>query len=386
MLIGIDARSLEQNQTGVGRYLTNLLENWACLSVRQACGTRHRFILYFKDQIPALGILAKPCYEKKIIKFPFRIKSNALFQHYLLPREAKKDKIDLLFSPSYILPLCYNEKTVVTIHDISYELFPENLSFADHLLLRKISRISAENASTILTTSQFSKKEIVTHYSVPEEKVFVIPLGADRKFLDAKKSRRIETAAVKFKIDDKFILSVGTIFNRRHIENLISAFAAIAEKNKNLQLVIVGKNHTKPYIDIDQKIKITNKKLERNAILQYNSVSGDDLAALYAAAEMMVYLSDYEGFGLPPLEAALAETPVVTSDIPSIREVMGDAAIFIKNNSDTNEIAGAILKIISDIDFRTKLVQAGLERAKLFNWSDCARKTMEVFEKTDSFN
>lgn len=374
MLIGIDARSLEQNQTGIGRYLNNLLENWAC-------STRHRFILYFKDQIPAMGILAKPCYEKKIIKFPFGIKSNALFQHCLLPREAKKDKIDLLFSPAYILPLYYKGKTAVAIHDVSYEVFPENLTLADRLLLRKISQISARKATALLTVSDFSKNEIIKHYGILAEKIFVTPLGADRKFLKAKKSRRCGTIAVKFNINEKFILSVGTIFNRRHTENLISAFLIVAEKIKDCNLVIIGKNYTKPFIDINKKIEDANAKLKRNAILRYNSVSDDDLAALCAAAAVMAYLSDYEGFGLPPLEAALAETPVITSDIPAIREIMGNAAIFIKNNADADEIAEAIIKIISDNDFRARMIQAGLERAKLFNWSDCAKKTMEVFEK-----
>ncbi len=377
MLIGIDVRSLEQNQTGVGRYLNNLLEHWAC-------STRHRFALYFKNEIPAIGILSKPCYEKKIIKAPFGINSNAVFQHCLLPREVKKDKVDLLFSPGYILPLCYKGKTAVAIHDISYEIFPENLSFADRLLLKKISRISAEKADAILTVSDFSKKEIAGHYNIPAEKIFVTPLGADRKFLDAKKSRRTGTIAGKFKINGKFILSVGTIFNRRHTENLIRAFAAIAEQMGNYQLVIIGKNHTKPFIDISGKIKEANAGLKRNAILQYDSVPEDDLVALCAAAGAMVYLSNYEGFGLPPLEAALAETPVIASDIPAIREVMGDAAIFIKNNADADEIKKAIMKIVSDGDFRAKVIQAGLERAKLFNWSECAKKTMEVFEKIES--
>lgn len=373
MLIGIDARALEQNQTGIGRYLNNLLEIWAC-------STRHRFILYFKDEIPAIGILSKPCYEKKILSSPFGIRSNVLFQHYLLPRRALKDKIDLLFSPAYILPVHYRGKTVVAIHDISYEAYPENVPIADRLLLGKASRQSAKKATAVLTPSEFSKKEIIKYYGIPAEKIFVTLLGADKKFLDAKQSRRIGSIAAKFNIKNKFILSVGTIFNRRHTENIIIAFAA-ADKMGDCQLVIVGKNHTKPFVDIDAKIREANGKLNRNAILHIDSVSGDDLVVLCAAAQALIYLSDYEGFGLPPLEAALAETPVITSDIPVIREVMGDAAIFIKNNSDTNEIMEAITRIISDKNLRTGVISAGLERARSFNWSDCAKKTMEVFEK-----
>lgn len=374
MHIGIDARSLEQNQTGVGRYLSNLLQYWAHDS-------RHHFTLYFKNKISDLEILDKYYIEKKILKTSLvTISSNALFQHWLLPCAAKKDKVDLLFSPAYILPLIFSGKTAVTIHDVSFEAFPENLSLADLFFLKKVSFFSAKKADVILTVSNFSKNEIIKYYNISEEKIFVLPLGADKKILEAKKIDWRKTVAIKFSIGNKFILSVGTIFNRRHIENLINAFATI-KKNENYQLIIIGKNYTKPFVDIDKIIQEINIDLKRKAILHYNSIASDDLASLYIAAEAMVYLSDYEGFGLPPLEAALAQIPVITSDIPAIREVMGNAAIFIKNNTDTDEIKQAIIKIISERNFRDKLVQAGLERVKLFSWSNCAKKTMEIFEK-----
>lgn len=375
MTIGIDARSLEGNQTGVGRYLNNLLESWGCQA-------RHRIILYFKNEIPKIGILEKPCYIKKILPSPFGIKSNVLFQHFLLPREARKSKIDILFSPSYILPIFYSGKTAVMIHDISFEIYPQNLKFIDKLFLKKAAKISAKKTNAILAPSEFSKKEIIKHYRVPAEKVHVTLLSADYKFLNAKKSKQFKTIGEKTGAGEKFILSVGTIFNRRHTDALIDSFLLVAKKIKNYNLLIVGKNATEPFMDIDKKIKDANRKLSRNAILHRDSVPGETLPPLFAAAEALIYLSDYEGFGLPPLEAALSETPVITSDIPAIKEIMGDgSAIFIKSNTDKEEIARAIETIITDKNQRTKLIIQALERAKSFNWNDCAKKTMNILEE-----
>lgn len=380
MLIGIDARALERPQTGVGRYLTNLLENWAMFSFGKSGLLGHRFVLYFKKSIPKYGILENPCFTKKIIKAPFNIQSNALFQHYFLAKQAKRDKVDVLFSPSYILPVFYSGKTAITIHDISYEVFPRNLSLADRFLLKKMSRVSAKNASVIFTVSEFSKKEIMKHYGTAEDKIFVTPLAPDKTFSKPKNSEKIRDIKEKIGVSGKLVLAIGTIFNRRHTDILIDAFTPFAKKFSDYRLLLVGENHTHPYIDIDKKIRNVNRALKRNAVVRYNSVSNDDLNALYGAAEALVYLSDYEGFGLPPLEAATIGTPVITSDIPAIREVMNDAAVFVKNNEDAEEISRAMEAIATDDTFRDNLIERGLARAKMFSWSECARKTLEVLE------
>lgn len=381
MLIGIDARALEEPQTGVGRYLINLLENWAAFSSGQNGLSKHRFVLYFKNCIPKLGILENYCFVKKIIKAPFNIQSNALFQHCLLPRQAKKDKIDILFSPSYVLPAFYSGKTAVAIHDISYEIFPRNLPPADKFLLKKMSRISAKNAAVVFTVSEFSRKEIAGRYGIPADKIFVTPLAPDEKFFGPKNSKKIQAIKEKIGVSGKLILSVGTIFSRRHTDDLIAAFTLFGQKFSQYQLLIVGKNHTHPFIDIDKKIREANHALKKNAVLRYDSVTNDELLALYGAAEALVYLSDYEGFGLPPLEAAAIGIPVITSDIPAIRENMSGAAIFVKNNADAAEISRAIEAAAANGALRKNLTEKGLARAKMFSWRECAKKTLEILEK-----
>lgn len=387
MIIGIDARALEGARTGVGRYLINILKKWS-----DASG--HRFILYFKNGIPDDAVFGNN-FEAKILPSLFGIKSNFIFQHFLLPRFARKDKIDVLFSPSYILPWGWKGKSIVTIHDVSYEVYPEKIPFLDRFFLKTASRHSAKTASRILTVSDFSKSEIVKYYNIDPEKIIAIHLATDDSFNSSYTSsrchperseteRRISGLPNLFSghgIRGNYILSVGSIFNRRHIPETIKAFSCIADKLKNLKLLIVGKNHTSPFIDIDDMVESANKRIGREAIYRLNYVDEKNLQELYQKAQLMVYLSDYEGFGLPPLESIACGTPVLVSNIPVEKEIMGDAAIFVDNNQDAEEICRKTIEFFEREDLRSDLIKKGLERTRLFSWDKCARQTLEVIEK-----
>ncbi len=371
MRIGIDARSLEEGRTGVGRYLLNILERWGCVG-------GYRFVLYFKGEIPSIGILERPCFEKKIIAGRLGIKSNFYFQHFLLPEAAKKDNIDVLFSPSYILPWGWQGKSVVTIHDVSYEAYPEQVSFINNLLLGRTSRHSAEKANLILTVSEFSKQEIIKYYGINPEKIIMTPPGIDEKFQKINSDKNMDFAKNKYGLAGDYIIAVGSIFNRRHLPETIAAFLRIAEKNSKAQLLIVGKNHTYPRIDIDKIIKEANDKIKRPAIIRVDHIEDGELLWLYNGAKLSIYLSDYEGFGLPPLESAACGVPAIVSDIPAEREVMGEAAIYVRDNKDAGEISGKIILGLFDEKARNILIKAGFERIKKYSWKKCADKTLEA--------
>ena len=178
MKIGIDAKDLEGNRTGVGRYLLNLLKYWRGEDI----------VLYFKKEIPDLDLP----FEKKVLNNS----SNAWHMHFALPRAAKKDKVDLLFCPAYISPLFYSGKTALTLHDIVYEVRPEIYNWPsiwDKFLLKKVSKISARKASVIFVPSEYSKKEIIEHYQISPDKICVTYLGVDQaiKSLGLKKKNFI---------------------------------------------------------------------------------------------------------------------------------------------------------------------------------------------------
>lgn len=411
MLIVIDAHNLEGRRTGVGRYLINLLKEWTKFDLPKDL----KFILYFKKEIPVdLSSCDDDRFEKKILKAPFGYESNAFFVHYLLPQAAKRDKADILFCPGYVAPLFYRGKIALALHDIIYEARPELYNWpsaVDKILLKKVSKISAKKAKVIFTCSEFSRQEILKYYQVRPEKVLAIPLAADECFNpDVGGST------------SKFILYVGSIFNRRHLSEAILAFEKIAGQLPDEQFLIIGANHTSPFtphlsrikkflrkalhflsveifyakhspqkargkaqsskgagfIDIDGLIKSANQKLKRPAILRKDYSSDNDLISLYRDADLLVWLSDYEGFGLPILEAMACGTPVITTPAASIPEVAGQAAIYVKDPKNIDEIAQVIYNVLTSENLRQDLIKRGLEQAKKFSWKKCARKTLNA--------
>ncbi len=362
MKIGIDAHNLEGNRTGVGRVLINILQQWNNFDLPAGL----EFILYFKKEIPDDLKLTKPNFKFKLLKLPFNIQSNALFKQYLLWLAAKKDKLSLLFCPDYVGPVLYNGKIAVILHDISYQARPEIYNWPsvwDKILLKWFSKISARKAQIIFTPLEFTRQEVIKHYQVNPEKVFSIPWGVSQDF--KKIEQGLDEIKEKYQIKDKFILYVGSIFDRRHLPEAVKAFEKIANKLPNYQFLVVGHNYT-------------NQKLFGRALLRQNYLKGKDLVTLYNAADLFIYLSDYEGFGLPVLEAMACGTPVVTSSKTSIPEVAGKAAIYIKDNSNVEEIARAIYIGLTDQKLRRELIVRGLEQVNKFSWQKSARQYLDV--------
>jgi len=363
MIIGIDAHNLEGQRTGVGRYLINLLQQWNKFDLPLDL----KFILYFKKEIPEDLELGSR-FEKKILQSLFGWQSNAFFIHFLLSRAAKRDKVDILFCPGYVAPLFYHGRIVLTLHDIIYQARPDLYNWPsiwDRLLLKKVSKISARKAKIIFTPSQFSKKEVLKYYQVAADKIFVTPLAADESFSQIDDKNKLKEIKKKYKIKDKFIFFIGSIFNRRHLPEAIKAFEQVVSKLPQYQFLIIGTNYT-------------SSLLESKGVLRKEYIVPKDLPLLYNAADLLVWLSDYEGFGLPILEAMACGTPVITSPVVSIPEVAGQAVIYVQDSSDVDEIAKTIERGLTDQQFRQNLISQGLEQAKKFSWQRCARKTLDA--------
>ena len=369
MIIAIDARSLEENKTGVGRYLAGLLGYWKNTK-------EHKFVLYFKDKIPDDDLLKSDNFELRLLKNPFKFSSNFFFQHFLLPYYFKKDKVNFFFSPFYLKPFYCPIKSSVVLHDISYEAHPEWFDFKSQIVLRLLSKFSAKTADLIFTVSDFSKSEIIKYYKINPDKITVTHLAPDNSFTRIDDAEKIKAVKEKYNIENKFILCVGSMFTRRHIPEIIKAFEKVVVKNNYYQLLIIGRNYTHPFIDIDSKIKTANNNLGRNAIVHLDFVNEDELLAFYSSCEINIYLSDYEGFGLPVIEAQFFGKPVITSYNSSLIEVGGNSVEFVKNNS-VEEIYNSLNKIISDEEYKNKLVELGNKNLKRFSWEKCANKTLE---------
>ena len=351
MKIGIDCHNLEGKRTGTGRYLMNLLKYWA--------DENAEFILYFKNKIPN-DIPESNNFQKKVLKSS----SNALFIHYFLPRAAKKDGVGILFCPNYIAPFFYNGDIALALHDIIYEARPDLYnwpSIFDRILLKKVSKISAKKAKIIFTCSEFTKNEIINYYKINPEKIFVIPLAADEKF----KNVGYSTSNIK----KKFVLYVGDIIKRRFVPETIKAFKFLEktcpELAEGYKFLIIGRNRI-------------GQQISQNNIIHKDYVSEDDLVLLYNAADLFVWLSSYEGFGLPPLEAMASKTPVLSTKKTSLAEVLGDYPIWVENPEDVDEISDKMLKILKDENLRNEMIKKGLEQAQKFSWQRTAEETLRI--------
>ena len=354
MRIGIDARELCGHATGVGRYLGGLLSAWSGGDAAR----RHEFVLYAPDEIP-LTLDTRRFATRQIPPA-----GGMRWEQMRLPAVAARDHLDVFFAPAYSAPLRLRVPIVVAIHDVSFAAHPEWFRLAEGARRRFFSRQSARKAQVIVTISEFSKREIGEHLDVPAAKIRVIPPGVTR----------LPTAGSTRELS---VLFVGSIFNRRHVPDLIRAFAPIARQHAAAVLEIVGDNRSFPHEDIDGVAAAEH--IERQ-VRWHRFVSDEVLAKLYARASAFAFLSEYEGLGLTPLEALGAGVPPVLLDTPVARESCGDCAIYVPLY-DRGATTHALEVALFDQVARERLLSsAGTVLARY----DCARSAQETLAVLES--
>ena len=337
MRIAIDARELQGHATGVGTYLSGLLNQWASMPA----ASEHEVILCKPDS-----------------------KGGTWWEQRVLPRLVREAKADVLFAPGYSAPLFSGVRTVVAIHDVSFAAHPEWFGWREGMRRRTLTRLSARRAARILTISEFSRREIVTHFNVDPAKVEVIypaPAEVGRAARSQPDSRHT-------------VLFAGSLFNRRHIPELIEGFTRLAGKLPAAELEIVGDNRTIPRIDIDALVAASEVR-DRIALRSY--LPDADLWALYSRARAFVFLSEYEGFGFTPLEALSAGVPIVVLDTPVAREVYGSAALYIER-PEPALIEAALARILTDDAERRRILTAGRDTLARYSWRRCAERVLHV--------
>ncbi len=303
--------------------------------------------------------------------------SKLYFEQVQFPREAARMKADIAFVPYWAPPLASRVPVVVTIHDVSYEAHPEWFRWSNRLSFRLFSRWAAKTARRIITVSEYSKTEIMKHYRTPENKIRVISEAVGEGFQRILDKNCLDQTKQKYNINRPFILFVGQIHTRRNIERLLQVFYDLKTKKKiDHQLILVGQNIW-PFLDLDSRIKENGLEGE---VIYLDYIPRPDLVGLYNLASVFVYPSLYEGFGLPPLEAMACGTPVVSSNVASIPEVVGNAGLLV-DPYNAGELSEAIWSIINNPALRSDLIQKGFERVKQFSWEKAARETLRVYEE-----
>ncbi len=378
MRIGVDARPLERARMGVARYLMNLLRVWA--KEHQA----HEYYLYFEREVASDPVLGEACFTKRLPARLPMLKQNIrelLWEQTVLPLAARRDRVDLFFSPAYTMPALFDGAAVVTIHDVSYEAHPEWSRWTQRWKLRTFSRLVARKARAILTDSEFTRQELLKYYHLPPRKVCAIPLAAD-DFLRERptgEARRIVTG--QFGLEGDYLLFVGSIFQRRQVPTLLEAFELALKDGGPRVLVLVGADCLQSSFKLPQAINALNLRLGRRAVLHVPHVEENELLCLYKTATAFVFLSQYEGFGMTVLEAMACGTPVIGARTSSIPEVVGDAALLVRDPTDAVRVSEAILAVSADSERRAGMIREGLEQASRFSWRRCAQETMRVLEQ-----
>lgn len=360
MRIAIDARELCGHPTGVGRYLSELLTEWAA----DANAARHDWTL-FAHATPQVPDAWKA--SVKVVAGS----GGSLWEQWTYPRALNASRPDVVFAPAYSAPLTAPAPVVVTIHDVSFYAHPEWFSTREGARRRLLTGWSARRAAVVLTDTVFSQGEIVRHIGLPASKVRVIPLGM--------RSAATTAPGVTAKSREPIVLYVGSVFERRRVDRLIAAFDAVADQVPAAQLEIVGENRTRrPRIDLDA---LRDRSRYRDQIHVRAYVDDDTLAGLYAKASVFAFLSEYEGFGLTPLEALSAGVPPVLLDTPVARETAGPAAIYVPATGGNDVVAAAIVKALTDQPARRDLLERSPAVLGQYNWTTTAANTLAAIER-----
>ncbi len=288
------------------------------------------------------------------------------------------EKFDVFFSPTHYGPLITRSPEVVSVLDVSYKYFPELFKKKDLAQLSIWGKYSIKKASKIITISNSSKSDIIKEYGVANEKIAVVYLGVKE---NNKTKMKASEVLEKHNIKKPYLLFVGTLQPRKNISRLIEAFSQIVKGHKNLSLVVVGRRGW-------QFEEILNSPLKfgvAESVRFLENVNDDELPSFYENAEAFVLPSLYEGFGLPVLEAMKYNCPVATSDISSLPEAGGDAAVYF-DPYDTHDMAEKVGKILSNSKLRSEMVKKGHAQVKKFSWEKSAREVLKVLEEVGGKN
>lgn len=361
MRIGIDCRLWDQ--TGVGRYTRNLVLNL------QKIDKKNNYVLFARNQ--DLDSIKKEIKNKNWRIVSADVKWHSVSEQFKFLKILNKEKLDLVHFPYISVPVFYNRPFVITIHDLIPWHFSTGkattlfypLYLIKVLFYKLVIRAAAQKTKKIIVPSKATKKEIIDHLKVSKEKIEMVYEGADAAI-------NHQSLVKKY---GKYFLYVGNAYPHKNLERLMLAFNLISKGDKDLKLILVG-NKDFFYRELEEKNP-------SDKIIFYGKASDEELASLYSNAIALVLPSLMEGFGLPVLEAMTNKCPVLASDIPSIKEVAGDFAVYFdpKNISDILDK----MKYISSKNFnREKITKDAYEKSREFSWEKAARETLKIYESS----
>lgn len=371
--IGVDARTLCMKPKGIATVLRNLLKAFS------KNDSEYFFYLFVDEQPFNREELAyRNC---KIVLLP-QIKGERFFTwlHLALPKAFISHDVDLAFYPSNRVSFWQPKPCMTIVHDVKWFRF-------ERYQLNKISFYKALKKSKIISTvSNFSKADIMDNFAIPEEKIFVVYNGIPDNFRPLKDKTFVKSELIKkYPLNSDFIFALGSPIQTKNTPKYLEAFSLVKRRtNQKIKLFIAG------LVDSDYQLFLRRVAAELgilNDVVIAGYIEEGELVKIYNCATIFMYLSEYEGFGLPPLEAMACGAPVVASNKTSIPEVVGDTAVLV-NPRNPDEIAEATIKLIeslADVEKTNSIIQKGLERAKLFSWQKASEQYLNLFSTMKSY-
>jgi glycosyltransferase involved in cell wall biosynthesis len=355
MKIGFDAKRAFHNNTGLGNYSRFVIE-----SLLKYFPNNEYFAYSPKSSNREFGI-------RGVIP-----KNKFLWRSWLIKNDLQREGIQIYHGLSNELPfgkMPTGIKTVVTIHDLIFERYPKLYPFFDTIIYKIKFRKACKKADAVVAVSEQTKQDIIDFYGINPEKIHVIYQDCDAAFQVKLNSDEIENVKAKYQIKKKYILSVGTIIERKNQASLVAAFHKL--NLSNYELVLVG-GHSKYQDQIENYIK--ENSIQNVKIL--NKVPFQDLPSIYQGSELFVYPSFFEGFGIPIVEALHSGVPVVATTGSCLEEAGGKGALY-ANPLDINDLVDKIMQVLVNKDLREKLIEAGEKHVKQFS----AKQIAEDFER-----
>jgi len=364
--VAIDARKL--HDFGIGTYIRNLLRHLARIDQDT------EYVLLCREQDMAVSSQLGSNFRSVLEPSP----NYSLREQIHVPWVLRREKPDVYHAPHYVLPPAVRCHSVVTIHDCIHLMFPQYLpNRAAYAYARASMWSAARRSDRILTVSEASKRDILHFFNVPPDKIDVIYNAFDERFMIDPDEESVKRVRERYQLQQRFVLYVGNIKPHKNLVRLIEAFAELRQGElSDVKLLIIGDE-----ISRLPSLRRAVHSLKLHKHVRFLGYQPDDtLAMLYRLASLFVFPSLYEGFGLPPLEAMASGTPVVTSNVSSLPEVTGDAAVLIDPH-DVESLVHGMRRVLTDTALAAEMRRRGLQRAREFSWERSVARTREVYQK-----
>jgi len=356
------------DQSGVGLYNRYVTEELITI------GSQHQFVLFYQHRQHMGRFARHPNVIERLVRAP----NKALWDQIAIPYACWREQVDLVFHPKFTVPLLAPCKAVMVLHGAGW-LMPEASKFWSSLDLRYVRTVMpiyCHRASAVLAVSQITSDIFNQAFQLPPGKIKTVYLGPPKHFRRVLDQTTLERVRAKYKLPDHFILTLSGPGRgqRKNIQGVFKAFQLHHSKTAH-KLVVGGKGCEQ----FKAEYAIPDEGYGAD-ILFPGWIDQQDLPAVYSLADLYLYPSFAEAFPVPITEALACGTPIVTSDLNGLREIAGDAALFVDAN-DPEDIAAAIDRVLSDSELRADLIARGLARSEMFSWKRCGRETLTIFEQ-----